>query len=134
MKKLILIALCICVSCYAESETQPQKESVTYKTVTEKREALWKDFHKVRFDKYGKFQDIRIYAEDESLTKICYISEDGLFIYRWDKSPGEIERVIHAKKIMYDKINRITFDKPSPENHGSFILWYYGTCELVIGG
>ena len=134
MRATLLTVLLLCVTCCASPETEPQKDRLAYKTRAEQRKALWKDFHKARFKKYGKFQDIRIYAEDDSLTRVCYISEDGLFIFRWGKSTGTIEKVVHAKMIMYDKINRITFEKKSPEAIGSFSLWYYETRELSIGG
>ena len=134
MKTAILTVVLLCATSYASLETQPQKDSVSYKTTAEKRKALWKDFHKARFEKYGKFQDIRIYAEDNSLTRVCYISEEGLFIFRWGKSTGTIEKVTHAKMIKYDKINRITFEKKSPEALGSFSLWYYESRALSVGG
>lgn len=116
------------------TETAPQKDSLAYKARAEKRKALWKDFHRAGFEKYGKVQDIMIYAEDDSLTRVCYISEDGLFVFRWGKSTGTIEKVTHAKMIKYDKINRITYEKRSPEALGTFSLWYYETKELSIGG
>jgi hypothetical protein len=112
-----------------------QYSPITVDTIENKRKEIWKDFHKVRFNKFGKFQKINLYAENNPLTKICFICDQGLFIY-YHKDPNHdglshIDRVEHAKSLVYDRINRITYEKW--KDLGFFRLWYYETEELSIG-
>ena len=101
----------------------------------QKRKELWQGFHKASFEKFGKMPKINIYAENDSLTKICFICNKELFVYNHKdsnkKGISHIETVVHAKLLMYDTINRITYEKES--NIGCFNLWYYETKELSIG-
>ena len=121
--------------CAQETSSNGIKE---LKTKDVLRKEVWKEFHKVRYEKYNEFQKIDIYAENSSLTKICYICDKGLFIY-YHKDPNSngksrIEQVQHAKMIMYDTINRITYEKDENVGIGFFILWHYETKELMVGG
>ena len=120
---------------YAQTlaQTIPQKEKLKYSTMEEKRKELWKDFHKIRFEKFGEFQEINLYAENDLLTRICFICNKGLFIFYWNKSEGHIKKIQHAKMIMYNNINRITFGYKEKEDLGFFKLWHYETEELSIG-
>lgn len=101
------------------------------------REAIWKNFHEVRFRKFGKFQDIRIYGESHDSTKICYISGDQIytFHYKNNEEQSVIKSVASAKAIFPSKINRITWSKQKRldgNDHYVFNLWYYEKLELTI--
>jgi len=114
---------------YAKAETITQKGKLKCTSIKEKRKELWKSFNKIRNKKFGKLKKIDLYAENDSLTRICFICDKGLFVFYWNKEEGHIERIRHAKMIVYDRINRITFDR----KREAFKLWYYGTEELSIG-
>ena len=114
-----------------DSQTIPQKEKLKYTSHEEKRKKLWKDFNKIRLEKFGGFQEIDLYAEDNSLTRICFICDKGLFVFYRNKSESYIEKIKHTKLIKYDKINRITYGEIN--NFGFFKLWYYETVELSVG-
>jgi hypothetical protein len=138
MKKLIMTLLLFFIATahaleQADSQSAPQKGKLNYTTMEEKRRGLWKAFHKIRFEKFGKSQEVKLYAEDDSLTRICFICDKGLFIFYWDKTGGRIVKIQHAKMIIYDRINRITFERKRKEGNGAFKLWYYETEELSIG-
>lgn len=137
MKKTILaIFLLFSIIGYAYAQTVAQtilqKEKLRYSTIEEKRKELWKDFHIIRFEKFSEFQEINLYAENDSLTRICFICDKGLFIFYWNKSEGHIKKIQHAKMIMYDSINRITFGHKEKKDLGFFKLWHYETEELSI--
>jgi hypothetical protein len=133
MKKTLLFAimalLCITLPVFSEDYKS------TSEKLEKKRKEVWEEFHKVRFEKFGKFQKIDLYAENDSLTEICFICDKGLFIYYYRDSNNNgishIEPVVHAKVVKYDTINRITYEKWN--SNGFFKLWYYETEELSIG-
>ena len=133
MRKKLITLMLLCTVSYVHAQTLPQKNAPAYENREAKREALWKDFHKARVERFGQSQDIKIYAENDSLSRLCFICDKGLYIFRWNKSEGEIENIQHAKAIMYDKINRITFEHKTEEDLGFFFLWYYETEELRVG-
>ena len=139
MKATILtLFLLLYLACYSAAQddikTESKKDSLKNTSFEEKGKELWKVFHKVRFKKFGKFQDIDLYAENVALTRICFICDKGLFIFYWDKGEGHIEQINPAKLMMYDRINRITFEEAkNKEGLGFFKLWYYETEELSIG-
>jgi hypothetical protein len=139
MKATILtLFLLLSLACYSPAQndikTESKKDSLKKTSVEEKRKELWNVFHQVRFEKFDKFQDIDLYAENNSLTRICFICDKGLFVFYWDKGEGHIEQMKPAKLIMYNRINRITFEEAkNKEGLGFFKLWYYETEELSIG-
>ncbi|NQT90065.1 MAG: hypothetical protein HQ558_02310 [Candidatus Omnitrophica bacterium] len=125
MKKvlIIIIALVLVASiAYAKNQYDLRKE-------------LWNDFNKVYYDKFGKLPDVVLYAENTSLTKICFINDRGLFIFRHndpnDSGRSSIERVVHAKFIFYSQITRITYEKDGA--HFRFKLWSNDKVELIVG-
>ena len=78
MKATILtLFLLLNLACYsaaqADIKTESKKDSLKNTSFEEKGKELWKVFHKVRFKKFGKFQDIDLYAENVALTRICFI-------------------------------------------------------------
>lgn len=109
-----------------------QNDRTVKNDLSNRRKAFWGEFHKIRFEKYGKFQEIDIYAEDDKLTRICYISGNQLLFFYYkdpnNANKSHIEKMIFAKRVMLDRINRITYD---PGNQ-MFHLWYYGKLELSI--
>lgn len=112
-------------------KTEPQMVNYKYSEIEEKRKGLWEEFHKIRFGYFGDFKEINLYAEDNSLTRVCFICDKGLFIFHWNKTDGTIQRVEHAKLIDYNKINRITYE--TTNRLSFFKLWYYEKEELRIG-
>ncbi len=123
------------VALYAQDSSPIESREMKSNDVLRKK--LWEEFHKVRFEKFNKFQEIDLYEENDSLTRICFICDKGLFIY-YHRDPSNngkshIEPVIQAKEIKYDSINRITYAKNEKLNFGFFKLWYYETEESSIG-
>ena len=110
--------------------TLPQKIDYKYSEKDAKRKGLWKDFYKIQTKYFGKMQNIHIYAENNSSTKICFICNKGLYIFSWQKTGGNIEKVQHAKMILYDNINKITFEERN--GFGRFILWHDKTEMLLV--
>jgi hypothetical protein len=137
MKKIIFATLFLMIANYSFSqvslETIPEKQKTDYKysEKDEKKQGLWKDFYKTQIEYFGEIQEINLYAENDSFTKICFICEKGLFVFSWNKSEGNIEKTIHAKHISYKNINRITFERNN--GLGFFKLWYNQREELAIG-
>lgn len=99
---------------------------------TGKRREVWAEFYQISILKFGKLPKINIYGENDSLSKICFICDKGLFIYYHRDSVrngiSHIERVSHAKFLRYDAINRISFRHE--DNREWFDLWYNETREL----
>lgn len=114
-----------------ETEPQKQKTDFKYSKKEEKRKALWKDFYTTQTEYFGEIQKIKLYSENNSLTKICFICEKGLFVLSWNKSEGNIRQVIHAKRLSYENINRITFE--IEKGLGLFKLWTNQIEQLAIG-
>ena len=138
MKATILtLFLLLSLASYSPAQnyikTESKKDTLKKTSVEEKRKELWKVFHKVRFERFDEFQDIDLYAENNSLTRICFICDKGLFIFYWDEGESHIEQINPAKLMMYNRINRITFEEANKEGPGFFKLWYYETEELSIG-
>ena len=131
---LLLVSFCLPLTLHAKDPSLIESKDIKIKD--ELRKELWKEFNKIRFEKFGKFQKINIYAENNSLTRICFICDKGLFVYYHkdfnNDSLSHIERVVQPKFMDYDMINRITFEKE--KDFGFFKLWYYETEELSIGG
>jgi len=103
------------------------------------REEVWKEFHEVRYKQFGRFQEIQVYAESSDLSRICYIADKQIFMYKHKDKIKEgishIEPVQHAKLIPnIDLVNRITFKETERSQYGVFQIWYYETLELSIGG
>jgi len=91
-------------------------------TASTERKVLWESFLK---DCPPQYLPVEVYAENDSLTVICYRSKSKTFLYSLkDRSVSEAK---HAKGLR--AINRISYDA---QKH-SFVLWHDGIEELTIG-
>ena len=113
-------------------ETLPQKTDYRFSERDAKIKGLWKDFYKMQIKHFGKIQKIDTYAENNSLTKICFICNKSLYIFSRLKTGGRIERIHNAQLILYDRINKITFEECN--GFERFILWSDRRKMLSIGG
>jgi len=103
--------------------------------IDDKRDQLWEVFGTALVEELGKETKIQVYAENAELTKICFIIKGG-GLYVFSKSTGKIEKVIHAKKINYSSINRITHEMIQRENGvetSNFKLWGNKSVVLRLG-
>ena len=127
----VIFSLGIALAVFAEDNKSASAE------FEQKRKELWTEFQKVRFEKFGKFKKINIYAENDSLTSICFICDKGLFFYSHKNSNmkgiSHIEAVVSAKLVIYDTINRITYVRDKKSSLGFFELWHDESKELSIG-
>jgi hypothetical protein len=90
-------------------------------TAARDRKVLWESFLK---DCPPPYLPVEVYAENDSLTVICYRSKSKTLLYSLkDRSVSEAK---HAKGV--GAINRISYDA---QKH-SFILWHDGIEELTI--
>ena len=87
----------------------------------ERRAALWKAFAEASRD------DVRVYAENSSLTQICY--RTGGKTRFFSLSRGAVEEIVHAKAVPF--VNRITYERTGEK--AEFVLWYNGAEELRVG-
>ena len=71
-------------------------------------------------------EPIKIYATDDSNTKLCYISNNIIYIY----SNGRITRPLFAKVFNIKAVNRITYYKSN--SGGSFQFWIDDELALSI--
>ena len=101
------------------------------------RKNLWNEFQLLRHKNIDQYGHVRLYAENSSLNRICFISDKGLFlfIFKDQNADGKsrIERIQHAKLVMYDTINRLSYDKDEDVEIGFFNLWNSGNVELSVG-
>ena len=70
---------------------------------------------------------IRLYAADESCTKLGYIRKDVIYLF----VKGRILRPLYAKAFNIAAINRITYRKS--EGGGAFQFWIDDEIALSIG-
>ena len=87
----------------------------------EKRAALWKAFAEASRD------DVRVYAENPSLTEICYRTGGKTMLF--SSKRGAVEQVMHAKQVPF--VNRITYETIG--GRAAYILWYNGAEQLRVG-
>jgi hypothetical protein len=87
----------------------------------EKRGALWKAFAEVSRD------DVRVYAENPSLTQICYRAGGKTLLF--SLASGKVEQIMHAKMVPF--VNRITYERTA--SGAAFVLWYNGAEQLRVG-
>ena len=90
MLRRILLALLLVTSVAWAAESE-----------AEKRAALWKAFAEVSRD------DVRVYAENPSLTQICYRAGGKTLLF--SLASGKVEQVVHAKMVPF--VNRITYER-----------------------
>ena len=86
-----------------------------------KRAELWKAFAEVTRD------DVRVYAENPSLTQICYRAGGKTMLF--SLKSRAVEQVMHAKQVPF--VNRITYETIG--NRAAYVLWYNGAEELRVG-
>jgi hypothetical protein len=90
-------------------------------TASTDRKVLWESFLK---DCPPQYLPVEVYAENDSLTVICYRSKSKTLLYSLkDRAVSEAKP---AKGVR--AINRISYDA---QKH-SFILWHDGIEELTI--
>ena len=87
----------------------------------EKLAALWKAFAEVSRD------DVRVYAENPSLTQICYRAGGKTLLF--SLASGKVEQIVQEKPTPF--VNRITYERIG--NGAAYILWYNGAEMLRVG-
>ncbi len=122
MKKLIFIVLAFFLLVIVAHADDPADA---------KRKTLWLEFGKAR-PADVTWQSITVYAENPSLTKICFRANGVTYIF--DLATKETKPVQHAKVLPGGLINSITFVTSQDGASGAFILWSNGQLELSIGG
>lgn len=71
---------------------------------------------------------IRLYATDEANTKICFISDDAIYIF----ADGRVTRPLYAKAFSVRSVNRITYRRN--DAGGAFLIWTDDEQTLSIAG
>src|SRR5687767_5479581 len=106
----LLVVLCVLVGSAWAADAE-----------AEKRAALWKAFAEASRD------DVRVYAENPSLTQICYRASGKTLLF--SLASGKVEQIVHAKTVPF--VNRITYERIG--NAAAYILWYNGAEMLRVG-
>jgi hypothetical protein len=91
-----------------------------------RREALWAALFKAC---PKEAQDINVYAENDSLTQVCFRSGGQTMLF--SLRTGRAEPVHHMKALPRGSVNRITYFSRGPDD-GAFILWSNGKHQLSI--
>jgi hypothetical protein len=86
-----------------------------------KRAALWKAFAEASRD------DVRVYAENPSLTQICYRAGGKTLLF--SLASGQVEQIVQEKPTPF--VNRITYERVG--NAAAYVLWYNGAEQLRVG-
>ncbi|HEY7544316.1 MAG TPA: hypothetical protein VID27_05510 [Blastocatellia bacterium] len=121
---LMLAALFISAPATTIPRASDDKDGQIQTDENEKRKALWKALLEACPQEY---REIDVYAENPSLTQVCFRSKNRTFFF--DIRRQKVEEQLHAK--MLGRINRITFREQGSSR--AFILWYCGEQELSLG-
>ncbi len=122
MKKLVLLfvtLLLLAVVAHADDQADA------------KRKMLWLEFGKAR-PADVTWQSITVYAENPSLTRICFRANGVTYIF--DLATKQTRPVQHAKALPGEIVNSITYVTSQDGVSGAFMLWSNGRFELSIGG
>ncbi len=121
MKKLVFLLLALfAIAIIAHADDQADA----------KRKTLWLEFGKAR-PADVTWQSITVYAENPSLTQICFRANGTTYIF--DLASKATKPVQHAKALPGGMINAITFHPSQDGASGAFMLWSNGEFELSIG-
>jgi len=139
MKKTIILPIIFSILFLLNYPTSQLVVAVdNIKTRDELSKDLWAEFYDVRTKENKKFKKLELYGVNDSLTQICFISDEKLYMFYYKHSDhgGEsrIELIQHAKLINYSGINRISYEKDEDAQIGFFKLWTNGHVELSVGG
>jgi len=91
------------------------------------RERLWEALFRVCPKEY---RDIEVYAENPSLTQVCFWSNGRTLLFNRDQN--SVTFVDPAYPIEKE-INRITFEPGADGSFGMFVLWHNAEPQLSIG-
>lgn len=125
------------VLCLKAEEVHQTTASVSLlaDTTLSKREMLWERFQKKRPRKRKGYPKIRIYGENEDLSAICYISEEQLYLFRFDEkiNRGQIHAIPVLKSVNLSGVNAISFGQENGRDYKAFLLWNNGVRVLSVG-
>jgi hypothetical protein len=93
-----------------------------------KRQKLWAQLMRELPDTSSR---IDVYAENTSLTAICFRSAGVTYLY--DGTSNRLSPVSHAKALPKGSVNQITFFAHQDSPTGAFILWGNGQRLLSVG-
>jgi hypothetical protein len=109
---LSVLAVLVLASHVASEEPAKGVEEV-------KRKALWEVFQKAKPKEIG---EITVYAENPSLTTICFVADRRIYVFSFKK--GKVEECQFQKQLL--RVNKITAgDK-------SYNLWVDGQLEMTF--
>jgi hypothetical protein len=105
---------------------QPTDPVEAAKREEARREALWAALFKAC---PKEAQDINVYAENDTLTQVCFRSGGRTMLF--SLKTGKAEVVHHMKALPRGSVNRITYFSRGRDD-GAFILWFSGKHQLTI--
>jgi hypothetical protein len=127
MKNSLNLALIVAIALAAVSLTVVRGDSLSTKPgeaypPSMDRKVLWESFLR---DCPPQYLPVEVYAENDSLTIICYRSKLKTLLY--SLKDRKVMEAQHAKEV--GTVNRISYDAEEK----SFILWHNGIEQLRVG-
>jgi hypothetical protein len=127
MKYSLRLAVIIAIALAVVSLTVVRADSLSTKTseaypASVDRKVLWESFLR---DCPPQYLPVEVYAENDTLTVICYRSELKTLLYSLkDRKVSEAQ---HAKAV--GEVNRISYEA----EERSFVLWHNGIEQMKVG-